>query len=167
MYELANRPVHQVWHNAGFFWPEGGDFLKPTFDAALQEQDAFPGGAYRAVVERAAEEARSAGAGAGAGAGADGAEGTGAGNNNARALRQGGHAHAAGSGSGSGPLARLHAHLLSLSSEALAAFCGQAPERLRELLTRDAARGGFGLDPRHLPLFASGDAGRRRRGRAA
>ena len=164
MYELANRPVHQVWHNAGFFWPEGGDFLKPTFDAALQDQDAFPGGAYRAVVERAAEEARNAGAGAG---GAEGAEA----GNNARALRQAGRARAAGGGSGSGsdggPLARLHAHLLSLSSEALAAFCGQAPERLRELLTRAAARGGFGLDPRHLPHFASGDAGRRRRGRAA
>ena len=68
IYELANRPEHDTWHNAGFFWPEYGDFLKPVFDPALQDRGAFDAGAYRAVVERAASELREAAASQGGGA---------------------------------------------------------------------------------------------------
>ena len=167
LYELANRPEYDVWHNAGFFWPEGGDFLKPVFDAALQDRGAFTGGAYHAVVERAASDLQLAkSGGADANAVADGGIGSSA-ETQPRALGEGRRLQTAGSvaaGAGSptaserprgrGPLERLHSDLMRLSSESLAAFCRRAD--LSELLSRAEALGGYGLAPRDFPFFARG-----------
>ena len=69
LYELANRPETLTWHNAGFFWPEGGDFLRPVFDPGLASNDCFAAGAYAQVLARATKAAASTASG---GTGAEG-----------------------------------------------------------------------------------------------
>jgi len=139
LYELANRPNIEVWHNAGYYWPEGGDFLTPVFDPRLQDHSAFDSGVYATIIK----EAASAG-------GRGGLPGR---------MLQPSNTSAASSAvcagcerRRKGPLERLHAEMLDLSDDALSRFCSKT--ELPHLLLRPEAAGGYGLRPQHLPLFA-------------